>query len=290
MKKFFRSWISIPGPSSPERRPRAGPKISGRTAIKTDWGVIRVHPEGSYYYDRAGFSRCREKFLFPAIAHDPWPDPDDPGLIRGLKGRVQWIRENTDCAAILTLPAPFVHISQYLRGFEDWFMDFILDSRRLEALFDAVLEVTLQMAKNELQEVGEDVDIVICADDLGTQTGLQMSREHYVKYIKPRHEKFFRQVHELSPAKLLFHTCGSVANIIDDRIEIDVDILNPVQPTAAGMNPIALGKKYRGRIAFGGAGSPVYVTAGDRCRGHKGRRRSCGRDERRRRAGPLLGS
>ena len=120
--------------------------------------------------------------------------------------------------------------------------------------------MNLQMAKNELQEVGKDVDIVICADDLGTQTGLQMSREHYAKYIKPRHEKFFRLVHELSPAKLLFHTCGSVANIIDDLIEIGVDILNPVQPKAAGMNPI-VEKEDRIRIAFWGGRFPVYVTA-----------------------------
>lgn len=233
-------------------------KDLGPDSYQDDWGVIRVHPEGSYYYDQREFPLSGE-IPISAIAHYPWPDPDDPGLIRGLKGRVQWIRENTDCAAILTLPAPFVHVSQYLRGFEDWFMDFILNPRRLEALFDAVLEVTLQMARNELLEVGKDVDIVICADDLGTQTGLQMSREHYVKYIKPRHEKFFRQVHELSPAKLLLHTCGSVANIMDDLIEIGVDILNPVQPKAAGMNPIALRKKYRGRIAFWGGPDPQYT-------------------------------
>ena len=237
---------------------RSRAKDLGPGSYQDDWGVIRVHPEGSYYYDQRKFPLSGEIPL-SAIAHYPWPDPDDPGLIRGLKGRVQWVRENTDCAAILTLPAPFVHISQYLRGFEDWFMDFILNPQRLEALFDAVLEVTLQMARNELQEVGKEVDIVICADDLGTQTGLQMSREHYVKYIKPRHEKFFRQVHELSPAKLLFHTCGSVASIIDDLIEIGVDILNPVQPTAAGMNPPALKKKYRGRIAFWGGPDPQYT-------------------------------
>ena len=237
---------------------RSGAKDLGPDSYRDDWGVIRVHPEGSYYYDQREFPLSGE-IPISAIAHYPWPDPDDPGLILGLKERVQWIRENTDCAAILTLPAPFVHVSQYLRGFEDWFMDFILNPRRLEALFDAVLEVTLQMAKNELLEVGKDVDIVICADDLGTQAGLQMSRAHYVKYIKPRHEKFFRQIHELSSAKILFHTCGSVADIMDDLIEIGVDILNPVQPTAAGMNPIALWKKYRGRIAFWGGPDPQYT-------------------------------
>ncbi len=237
---------------------RSGAKDLGLDSYQDEWGVIRVHPEGSYYYDQREFPLSGE-IPISAIAHYPWPDPDDPGLTLGLKGRVQWIRENTDCAAILTLPAPFVHLSQYLRGFEDWFMDFILNPRRLETLFDAVLEVTLQMARKELLEVGKDVDIVICADDLGTQTGLQMSRAHYVKYVKPRHEKFFRQIHELSSAKILFHTCGSVVDIVDDLIEIGVDILNPVQPTAAGMNPIALRKKYRGRIAFWGGPDPQYT-------------------------------
>lgn len=223
----------------------------GPRKYRDAWGVVRVHPEGSYYYDQREFPLSGEISINDIVKY-PWPDPEDPGLMRGLKERVAWIRENTDCAAILTLPAPFVHISQYLRGFEDWFCDIMLNPKRLEALFDAILEVTLRIARNELKEVGKEVDIVICADDLGAQTGLQMNYDKYVQLIKPRHEKFFRQVHEMSPAKLLLHTCGSVARIIDDLIEIGVDILNPVQPSAAGMNPFELKKKYRGRLAFWG--------------------------------------
>jgi uroporphyrinogen decarboxylase len=223
----------------------------GARSYRDVWGVVRVHPEGSYYYDQTEFPLSGE-ISISEIAGYSWPDPDDPGWVKGLKERVKWIREKTDCAAILTLPAPFVHASQYLRGFEDWYVDFILNSKKLEALFDAVLEVNLQIARRQLKAVGQDVDIVICADDLGTQKSLQMSRDHYVKYIKPRHEMFFRQIHDLSPAKVLFHTCGSVASIIDDLIEIGVDILNPVQPMAAGMNPIELKKKYRGKLALWG--------------------------------------
>jgi len=227
-----------------------GQELSPRK-YRDAWGVVRVHPEGSYYYDQTEFALSGEITIHD-IAKYPWPDPNDPGLMRGLKERVKWIRENTDGAAVLTLPAPFVHLSQYLRGFEDWFCDIMLNPKRLEALFDAILEVTLQIARNELKEVGQEVDIVICADDLGAQTGLQMSHNKYVQLIKPRHEKFFRQVHEMSPAKLLLHTCGSVARIIDDLIEIGVDILNPVQPSAAGMNPFDLKKKYGSRLAFWG--------------------------------------
>ncbi len=216
------------------------------------WGVERIKHESWYYFDQEKFPLAGD-ISVTDIVNYPWPDPDDPGFIRGLAERVGWIRKNTDCAAILSLPAPFIHITQYLRGYEDWFCDFALNPAVLEALFDAVLEITLEVAKHELQAVGDEVDIVICADDLGTQTGLQMSREMYLKYVKPRHEKYFRQIHELSPAKLLFHSCGSVAAIIDDLIGIGVDILNPVQTTATGMEPEILKRKYKGKLAFWGA-------------------------------------
>ena len=211
----------------------------GPHRYRDPWGVERVHPEHSYYYDQISFPLSGE-ITVSDISKYHWPDPDDPGYVQGLKERVRWVRENTDCAAILALPAPFVHTSQYLRGFEDWFCDFVLNPGILGALFDAVLEATLQMARNGLREVGQEVDVVICADDLGAQNGLQISHDHFLRYVKPRLEKYFRQIHELSPAKLLFHSCGSIASIIEDLIEIGVDVLNPVQVTAAGMSPMEL--------------------------------------------------
>jgi uroporphyrinogen decarboxylase len=57
----------------------------------------------------------------------------------------------------------------------------------------------------------------------------------------------------MSPAKLAFHCCGSVAQIIDDLIEIGVDVLNPVQTNAAGMDPATLKRKYGAKLAFWGA-------------------------------------
>ncbi len=219
---------------------------------RDSWGVERIKPAHSYYYDQVSFPLAGE-ITVSDIAKYPWPDPDTPDLVKGLQERVKWIRENTDCAAILRVPAPFVHTSQYLRGFEDWYCDIALHTKVLEVLFDAILEVTLQMAKNILKEVGQEVDIITCGDDLGSQRGLQISHDHYLKYIKPRHAKYFRQIHDLSPAKFLFHTCGSVVSIINDLIEIGVDALNPVQVAAKGMEPVELKQKYRGRMAFWGA-------------------------------------
>jgi uroporphyrinogen decarboxylase len=229
-----------------------GGQEGGLDRYRDLWGIERVKPEHSYYYDQRNFPLSGD-ITISDIANYPWPDPDDPGVIQGLKHRVKWIRENTDCAAILNLVPPFVHVSQYLRGFENWYCDLILNTRVIEALFDAVLEVSLQMAKNILHEVGQDVDVIMCSDDLGAQNGLQISHDHYLKHVKQRHAKYFRQIRDLSGAKLLFHSCGSVVSIIEDLIEIGADALNPVQVSAAGMDPVELKKRFRGRMAFWGA-------------------------------------
>ena len=224
----------------------------GPGRYKDLWGVERVKPDHSYYNDQRTFPLGGD-ITVADIAKYPWPDPDDPGFTNGLKERIQWIRENTDCAAAMWIPTAFVHVSQYVRGFEDWYCDFVLNTKTLEALFDAILEINLQTAKNMLEEAGKDVDVIVTADDLGAQNGLQVSYEQYRKFIHPRLEKHFRQIHDLSPAKVLFHSCGSVASIIEDLISIGVDALNPVQVTTAGMEPAGLKEKYKGRMAFWGA-------------------------------------
>lgn len=119
------------------------------------------------------------------VARYPWPDPEDPGFLNGMRERLDWIRSHTGAAAVLTLPAPFVHLTQFVRGFEGWYTDFILAADVLEALFDAVLEVTLRIAERELETFGAEVDVVRCGDDLGGQSGLQVSYDHYRRFIQP---------------------------------------------------------------------------------------------------------
>jgi uroporphyrinogen decarboxylase len=247
----------FPGTATKGRAAELGPR-----RYRDMWGVERVQPEGSLYYDLAVSPLAGEISTSDILGY-AWPDPEDPGHVAGLKERVRWIREHTECAAVLALPSAFVHVSQYLRGFEDWFCDFVVDARRLEVLFDAVLDVNMRIARRQLAEVGREVDLVLCSDDLGAQQALQVSHEHYLRYIKPRHEKYFRQIHDLTPAKLAFHSCGSVASIIEDLIEIGVEVLNPVQPMAGGMNPVELKQKYRGRLAlWGGTDTQTIVPRG----------------------------
>jgi uroporphyrinogen decarboxylase len=224
----------------------------GEGRYKDMWGVVRRKPPSSLYYDLEE-SPLAGEIAIRDIVRYPWPDPDDPGMTRGLRDRIDGIRNDTDYAIVLNLPSAFVHASQYLRGFEDWFDDCINDHKRLEALFDAILEVNMAICERALRLVGDRVDVVFTADDLGTQGGPQVSPELFRKLFKPRLKRYLTLIHDLSPAKILFHTCGSVWLLLDDLVDAGIDILNPIQVTAAQMDTPKLKERYGNLLSFWGA-------------------------------------
>jgi uroporphyrinogen-III decarboxylase len=61
-------------------------------------------------------------------------------------------------------------------------------------------------------------------------------------------------VHQHTPWKVFFHTCGSIVAFLDDFVEVGVDIINPVQFTAAGMELRGLKVRYGDRLVFWGGG------------------------------------
>jgi uroporphyrinogen decarboxylase len=225
---------------------------------RDEWGIERVRPPGSFYHDQLTFPLAGDIRTGDIVGY-PWPDPHDPVRRTGLKERVRQIQDEVGRAAVLNLQSAFVHTSQYLRGFEDWFLDFARDRRMLGILFDAVLDVSMAINRELLEEVGADVDVLMASDDLGLQGGLMVSPEAYRELIKPRHKRYFQLMHELSPAKVFFHTCGSVVDILDDLVEIGVDVLHPVQVSAAGMEPAQLKKKWGEKLAFWGAIDTQHV-------------------------------
>ena len=237
---------------------------------RDEWGVVRNKPAGSYWYDLVGSVMAGEITVQDILKH-AWPDPEDPGRIRGVRERALKIKEEGEYALVLSLSLGTVHISQYLRGFTDWFMDMAADQKLIGSLMDAITDVTMTMSKRMMAEVGDLADIVMTGDDLGTQGGPQVHPETYRKVIKPRHARFFRQVKEMCPqAKIFLHTCGSVYPLLPDLIDIGVDILNPVQVAARDMDPVRLKAEFGDKLTFWGAidtqhvlpkGSPEDVKA-----------------------------
>jgi uroporphyrinogen decarboxylase len=96
------------------------------------------------------------------------------------------------------------------------------------------------------------VDFCFFGDDVAFQDGPMMSMELYRKMVKPYHARVFSYIKSRSSAKILYHSCGSVAHLIPDLIELGVDALNPVQVSAKGMDTKTLKREFGKDICFWG--------------------------------------
>lgn len=227
------------------------PKSDYADAYIDEWQVVRSRPLDGLYYDLVK-SPLPGEISEHDIRSFPWPDADDPGRVRGLVEKARRIHEETDYALVLHIANGFITRSQYLRGFEDWFMDLIAEPERLSLVMDRCLEFQMGLAKAVLSQIGQYVDVLMLGDDIGVQGGPMVSPAIYRKLLKPRQAKMFELAHSLTPAPILYHTCGSVVDLLDDLIEIGVDILNPVQVAAKNMDSASLKARFGDRVSFWG--------------------------------------
>lgn len=101
-----------------------------------------------------------------------------------------------------------------------------------------------------------DIDIALFEDDLGIQNTTMISPQMYRDLIKPRHERLFSFVKQKTsgPIQIMLHSDGSIYDLIPDLIDIGVDILNPIQVSAAKMDTLQLKMEFGSELVFWGAG------------------------------------
>lgn len=226
-----------------------------------EFGVTRVPVEGAPYFEWVA-SPMADEFSMDTIRDLVLPNPEDPGYVRGLRDDALRIRQATDCALVLHLDHIIVHATQYVRGFENWFLDLALQPDLMCTLMDKILEYRLVVAERAIREVADLIDVVSTSDDVADQRGPIVSPDMYRKYIRPRHRRFFDVVHSNTSAKLLFHSCGSVYRLLPDFIEIGVDFINPVQVSCADMATERLKREFGADLGFWGAVDSMHVLPG----------------------------
>lgn len=217
-----------------------------------EWGFWRNYSSttGTYFLDRGPLAG---EISLQTIHSHPWPVPDDPGRVRGLRQQILELRQQTDRAILLSLPTNFILTSFELRGFEDWYIDSKLNPELLGVLLDQIQEIQLSMCGILLDEVGDLVDVVVNFDDLAMQDRMLVSHRTYEKLLEPRLEKLYDFIRSKTSAKILHHTDGAVEPLLDSLIDMGVDAVNPVQVSAKGMGDIQMLKdKYGDRLTFWG--------------------------------------
>jgi uroporphyrinogen decarboxylase len=184
----------------------------------------------------------------------PWPDGKDPTRFTGVREQALAVRENTPYALSSGISGVTYEICWYMRGLERWFMDMLDNPAFCEALIDHTSQYWVDWMPGFLAAVGDLLDVIMIGDDLAGQSGPLFSPKFYRRVVRPRHRRLVETIKAHTDAKIWYHTCGDCSEYIPDLIDIGVDILNPVQISAPGMDPARLKRKYGENLVFWGGG------------------------------------
>lgn len=185
----------------------------------------------------------------------PWPDAHDPQQFAGLREQARHLYENTDYViGADAIKAGMLMNALQLRGYDQFFMDLVLNVDLAEKLMDKVLDSLKSMWTHYIDAVGDYIQLAYVTDDFGTQKSLMISPQMFRDLIKPRWKELIRHIKSQCDVKVMFHSDGAILPLLDDFIDMGVDILNPVQTSVAGIeDTFALKEKYGDRISFHGA-------------------------------------
>lgn len=146
----------------------------------------------------------------------------------------------------------FFEISWFMRGMNNFLTDLVINSEYAETLMDRILEYLMDRTIRVLEQDRERlIDFVEINDDVGGQNGLLLSPALWRAFIKPRMQRMIDRFKQYE-VKIRYHCCGGLREIIPDLIDIGVDILNPVQARARGMELAALKRDFGAQITFDG--------------------------------------
>ena len=190
----------------------------------------------------------------------PWPKGDDPGRFEGLREQALQIRNNTPYAVVSGISGVVYEVCWYMRGLERWLMDMVEQPEFCRAMLEQTSRYWLDFFRVFLDEVGDLVDVIMIGDDLAGQKGPLFRPAFYREVVHPLQRQIPEYIHTRTDAKVWYHTCGACQEYIPDLIAGGVDVLNPVQISAKGMDPAWLKREFGDRLSFwGGAIDSQHV-------------------------------
>ena len=167
----------------------------------------------------------------------------------------------TGLGDIALVPAPFLKHPRGIRDIQEWYISTLTRQAYIHRVFEKQTDIALQNLEIMNARVGRHVDIIfLCGTDFGTQTSMFCSDEVFRNLYMPYYKRMNDWVHANTRWKTFKHSCGAVGPLIPAFIECGFDIFNPVQISAAGMDPEFLKKEYGKDIVFWGGGVDTQHT------------------------------
>ncbi|MDP2915927.1 MAG: uroporphyrinogen decarboxylase family protein [Candidatus Aminicenantes bacterium] len=162
---------------------------------------------------------------------------------------------------IALVPAPFLKYPKGIRDIEEWYISTLTRPSYVHAIFEKQTEIALANLEKIAARVGDRVQAVfVCGTDFGTQQSTFCSADTFRSLYAPYYKRVNAWIHKHTAWKTFKHSCGAVKTLIPAIIEAGFDILNPVQCSAAGMDPAALKAEYGSDLVFWGGGVDTQKT------------------------------
>lgn len=243
-------------------------KVRGKTERVTDFYGCdwEWNPDNDLYFNQVSFPLEKYDTLTEGIQALPRPDQQEYVSIlrRDLASQIQTV--NGYCCVADRHTAGLTENSLRIRGYEKWYMDTVMDPGGVEALLDIITEDKIRYWDAVIDWAIENnqqhqIDVISECDDLGSQSSTIIDPDTLRKMIISRFKTLFGHIKKRLPGvKIFMHSCGAIREVIPDLIDAGLDILNPVQYTAKGMELKGLKKDFGNDLVFWGGGIDTQTT------------------------------
>jgi uroporphyrinogen decarboxylase len=227
--------------------------------------ILARMPRGGFYfsqeyfpfageYDLENIQGAMAESMWTGIAIPPGPLAEGPDGLEKLAGGAKALRSRTDRAMIGIFGGSLFETGQFLFRNDNYFFLLAGEPAKAHDFLDRLVEIHLQNLDKYLGAVGKYIDVILFSDDLGMQTGPQISPAMYREFFKPRHRIMWERAKKLANVKVKLHTCGGVRELLPDMIEAGLDAINPVQISCRGMDARELKAEFGKEMVFWGGG------------------------------------
>jgi uroporphyrinogen decarboxylase len=241
-------------------------KEEGRWVVRSESGrVIAQMPVGALYFEQTYYPffetedldrivEALQESMWTAIASPPGPLAAGPEGLERLKEGARRLRQQTDRAIIGLFGGNFLEMGQFFYRNDKFLMLLASEPGRAHRFLDRIAAMHMANLERFLGAVGAYIDVILFGDDLGMQSGPQISPRMYREFIQPREKALWDRTRQLTNAKIMLHCCGGVRELLPGLIEAGLDAMNPVQISARGMEPRLLKAQFGREMTFWGGG------------------------------------
>ena len=264
----------------PDGTPCKIPAFIHPVKVGNDWHVyhedstlIAIQKEGCLYFEQTCFPLAEssppsfdalasemEKVMWVSLGTPPAPLGFDQEGLEKLSDGVKSLRESTDKAIIGLFGGNLNELGQFLFGIANFFMLLAGEPAQAHRFLDTLVEMHLENLEKLLSAVGPYIDIILFGDDLGMQTGPQISPRMYREFLHPRYRLMWETAKKLADVKVMLHCCGGIYPLLPGLIEAGLDIIQPVQTSAKDMEPERLKREFGKDICLWGGGCDTQTV------------------------------